>query len=246
MSDTSAPDAGPPEEPVQMVFSDDSAHATEQAVRTGTEPGETEAVQMRGDHRNAGASVSEAGVVRYWISGADAGNGLVEFRAAASLVQKLNAAGADWAAPELTQTGSDAKREEGVDCTAVDNTDRQTILRIQVTRANADAWEPLRRDPSMLERCETVDSMVESICAAIERKRTHADRTIVLVLAAYDSPAHALHSVAQAFRTKHGQWARTAGFKEVWIVGPTAELVHRLDPSFAHGVVCCGEVRCRS
>lgn len=229
MSDTSAPGTGPPKGPVQMVFSDDSAHATEQAVRMGPEPGETEAVQMSGDDRDAGASVTEAGVVHYWISGTDAGNGLVELRAAASLVQKLNAAGADWAAPELTQTGSDAKREEGVDCTAVDNTDPQKVLRIQVTRANADAWGPLWREPSMFKRRETVDSMVESICAAIERKRTRADRTIVLVLAAYDSPAHALHSVAQAFRVRHGQWARTAAFKEVWIAGPVAELVHRLD-----------------
>lgn len=229
MSDTSARDTGPPKGPVHMVFSDDSVHATEQAVRMGPEPGETEAVKMSGDDRNAGASVSEAGVVRYWILGTDAGNGPVEMRAAASLVQKLNAAGTEWAAPQLTQTGSDAKREEGVDCTALDNTDPQRVLRIQVTRANAVAWAPLRRDPSMFERRETVDSMVESIYAAIERKRTRADPTIVLVLAAYDSPAHALRSVAQAFLVRHGQWARTAGFKEVWIAGPVAELVHRLD-----------------
>jgi hypothetical protein len=88
-----------------MVFSDDSAHAAGQAVRMGPEPGETEAVQMSGHHRNAGASVSQAGVVRYRISGAAAVNGVVELRAATGLVQKLNAAGADWAAPELTQTG---------------------------------------------------------------------------------------------------------------------------------------------
>ncbi len=229
MSDTNDPVAGPPEEPVRMVFSDDSVRATEQAVRLGPEPGETEAVQMSGDHRNAGGSVSEAGVVRYWISGAAAGNGLVELRAATSLVQKLNAAGADWAAPELTRTGSDAKREKGVDCTALDNTDPRKVLRIQVTTANADAWGRLARDPSMLERRETVGSMVESICAVIEHKITRADRTIVLMLAAYDSPAHALQSVAQAFRVKHGEWARTAGFKEIWIAGPVAELVHRLD-----------------
>ena len=212
-----------------MVFSDDSVCATEQAVRMGPEPGETEAVQMSGDHRNAGASVSEAGVVRYWISGAAASKGPVELQAATSLVQKLNAAGADWAPPKLTQTDSDAKREEGVDCTAVENTDPQKILRIQVTTANADAWGLLARDPSLLERCETIESMVESICAAIEHKRSRADRTIVLVLAAYDSPAHALHSVAQAFRVEHGEWARKVGFKEVWIAGPAAELVHRLD-----------------
>lgn len=142
---------------------------------------------------------------------------------------ELNAAGADWAPPTLTQTGSDAKREEGVDCTAVDNTDSQSIMRIQVTRANADAWEPLRHDPSLFEGNETIDSMVESICAAVEHKRSRADRTIVLVLAAYDSPASALHSVAQAFRVEHGEWARKVGFKEAWIAGPAAEMVHRLD-----------------
>ena len=68
---------------------------------------------MSGDDRNGGGSVSEAEVVRYWILGADAGNGLVELQAATSLVQKLNAAGANWAAPELTRTGSDAKHEQG-------------------------------------------------------------------------------------------------------------------------------------
>jgi hypothetical protein len=139
------------------------------------------------------------------------------------------ARGERWAAPELTRTGSDAKHEQGIDCTAVDDTDPRKVLRIQVTRANAEAWGPLRRDPSVFERHETVDSVVESICAAIEHKRTRADRKIVLVLAAYDSPAHALHSVAQAFRVRHGQWARTVGFKKVWIAGPVPELVHRLD-----------------
>jgi hypothetical protein len=181
---------------VLAVFSDDSAHATEQAVRMGPEPGETEAVQMSGDHRNAAGSVSEAGVVSHGISGAGAGNDLVESQAAMSLVQKLNAAGADWAAPEPTETGSDAKREQGVDCTLVDKTNMQKILRIQVTTADPEAWGRLARDPGILERYGTVDSMMESIRAAIERKRSCADRKVVLVLAAYDSLAQSGTSVS--------------------------------------------------
>jgi hypothetical protein len=39
----------------------------------------------------------------------------------------------------------------------------------------------------------------------------------------------ALRRVAQAFRAKFGQWVWMVGFEGVWIAGPVAALVHRLD-----------------
>lgn len=224
MRDERAADNGG--EPVRHLFDADGGIAAEHAVVDGTGPtGET--IQMAGDGRNAGASAAADGQITYWIMGRHSGKEPVELQAAKSLTEKLNELGADWDTP--TVVPANARTERGVDCTTTSRSAPQTRLDMQVTTPERHAWERLGRDPSLFELGTTVSDIVEAIHRAVEGKQHLADPKIVLVLAAYDSPVHALRSVAEEFLDEHGEWAGTVGFKEIWISGPTVALVHRLD-----------------
>jgi hypothetical protein len=213
------------DESVRNVSDSDGGAATEHAAVDGSGPtGET--IQMAGDGRNAGVTAAD-GQIHYRITGTHPGTEPGELQAAMSLVEKLNQLGADWDTPSVVP--ANAKTERGVDCTSKSKSDPRTELDIQVTTPETRAWEELRHDPSLFERGTTVSDIVEALRQAIEGKRYRADPTTVLVLAAYDSPAHALRSVAEGFVDQHGAWAEAVGFKEVWVCGPTAALVHRLD-----------------
>ncbi|MFI6850438.1 hypothetical protein OG535_40390 [Kitasatospora sp. NBC_00085] len=74
-----------------------------------------------------------------------------------------------------------------------------------------------------------ISDLLQALIDAIEAKRTSADGNIVLVLAAYDSPAYALRLVVEAFRESHTGWARQVGWREIWLAGPSTDLVQRLD-----------------
>jgi hypothetical protein len=70
---------------------------------------------------------------------------------------------------------------------------------------------------------------VETIRASIQAKITRADRKIVLALDATDSPRAYFRPVVDEVRIQYGEWAIHVGFREIWIVGPSAALVNRLD-----------------
>jgi len=210
----------------RTVFGTDEADSTDHVILNGSGP-DGETVQMAGTGRNAGATSSAGGAVDYWIAGRHAGKEPVELKAAASLVDKLNQLGGRWASP--TVITADARSERGVDCEAQPADGSGASLQIQVTTPQCEAWTVLARQPEPFEKSTTIDVMVESLRRAIEAKRLKSDPEILLVLAAYDSPAHALRSVADAFVDQLGDWAGAVGFCEVWLAGPTVELVHRLD-----------------
>ena len=86
-----------------------------------------------------------------------------------------------------------------------------------------------RRRENVHERSEDIRTVVEAIRTAIQAKATRADRKITLALDATDSPRASFRPVVDAFRTQYGPWAACIGFREIWIVGPVAALVNRLD-----------------
>lgn len=214
---------------IHQVTADDSAGLTDSAFVDGSGPSGAEYIRVaRGgpDPRIAGADLAPPGTVGNRVEGRASPKDDRELRTASGLVERLNLDGAGWY--DLHRA---VGREEGVDCEARNPVG--DLLRIQVTFADQDIWSGLIRQDDAVERSDTVDIVVNRIRNAIEKKRTRYDPRIklgiTLALDATDSPAPALRSVVQAFRSAHGQWAAEAGFAEIWIVGPVVDLVHRLD-----------------
>lgn len=142
------------------------------------------------------------------------------------LVQRKNQDGEGWSEPEAVNDGShvDARAKRGRD-----------TLDIQVVRSETRA--PFWRDLNVAGEAAdsgTTDRTVESIRAAIGSKGTDkkisGDRSgLVLALNALQTPQHSLSLTAEAFRKTYGEWASSLGFKEIWIVGGSPALTHRLD-----------------
>lgn len=200
-----------------------SQSASMAAYKSPTTSGEAVRVSRGGDDsRVAGAGFSPTGDLSDHIEGRASPKGSSELRAATILVEHLNSRGATWAPPNLYRG-----REIGVDAVAEDGSER---LQIQVTTPERTAWGPLA-NTSRLERSEPdVKTAVEAIRLAIDGKTLFSELgEIVLALDATDSTQYALQTVVDAFRAQHSVWAKTIGYKAIWIVGPVKELVHQLD-----------------
>lgn len=174
------------------------------------------------DRRVASADVSAHGVVIDRIVGTAPNRDHAELRAAEHLVDRLNQLGADWQSPELVR--AEARNERGVDF--ISRTTSGQDLLIQVTTTEREVW---RQRKNVHERSVTSQIVVQAIRAAIQAKATRSDDKIVLALDATDSPRAAFRAVVSAFRTQYGAWAASIGFQEIWLVGPVAALVNRLD-----------------
>jgi hypothetical protein len=174
------------------------------------------------DPRVADADLEPSGDLHDRIEDRASPKSASELRAATILVEHLNSLGAAWANPRLHEG-----REAGVDAVAEDGDKR---LRVQVTTPERTAWEPLAKGGEHVRSETGVQDAVKAIRAAIEAKTLFAELgDIVLALDATDSPRYALQGVVDAFRGSHGTWTREVGYAAVWLVGPGANHVHRLD-----------------
>jgi predicted nucleic acid-binding Zn-ribbon protein len=186
---------------------------------------------MRGgsDPRNADADLDPGSrEVRDRIEGRASTKEAVELRTALTLVQHLNSLGATWGSPELHDGQEKGGREEGVDAFALDGDKK---LNVQHTTPERAAWAELAKQPEFT-RSELESEAVEALKTAIAKKLRFANRhEIVLALDATDSPRYALNGVVEAFRSTHGAWAKSIGYEAIWLVGPEASLVYRLDVS---------------
>ena len=174
------------------------------------------------DPRIADADLRASGELDDRIEGRASRKDDSELRVALTLVEHLNTVGAHWVGVELRRG-----REDGVDAVASDGDE---TLRIQVTTPERAAWSQLARVDEVRRSDETIDRAVDAIKSAIEDKLLFAGReSIVLALDATDSPSYAFAGVAEAFHKRHSQWASETGYAAVWLVGPVASLVHRLN-----------------
>lgn len=149
-----------------------------------------------------------------------------ELRVAQGLVGGLNLTlpeGRRWLAPSLW-----TQLEEGVDCIS-ENQDG-TSLKIQVTTPEIEAWRYNAENTSEFTRSQSDLDAARQLRNAIEKKVLKASPDTVLALDAMESTRFAHQTVVDAFRLTFGAWARTVRFREIWLVGPTPETVHRLDP----------------
>jgi hypothetical protein len=141
------------------------------------------------------------------------------------LIERLNLAGANWQPPEVPEGP-----EAGVDCVTRDGTDK---LFIQVTRAvSAKSIWQLLNETGCANAKQTIDEAADDLRDAIKRKEViplTQRGSIVLALDAIDSSGHALSAVIDSFRRRFGTEITGLGFRAIYIVGPVATLVIRLD-----------------
>jgi hypothetical protein len=207
------------------VHSEDAAAAAESLVVDGYgDDGSAHiAVDRAGvDRRVASADVSADGVINDRIIGTAPNRDHAELRVAEHLVDRLNQLGADWQRPELVR--ADARNERGVDCISRSASGQELL--IQVTTTEREVW---RQRENVHERSVTSQMVVQAVRAAVQAKATRSDQKIVLALDATDSPRAAFRAVVDAFHAQYGAWAANIGFQEIWLVGPVAALVNRLD-----------------
>lgn len=189
---------------------------------TGSPEGEAVRVSGPGE-RVAAADFGMNESVPYGIAGPTPRGEEGACETAQLLVERLRQGGETWDDPVEVD-------DQDVDCWARSG-DR--VLSIQVTRVlGVRFWRSLGREGKASED-RTADQAVDELMAAIAAKarRLPSVQRAVLVLAldARDTPAFALRGVVSRFHERHGQKVTTLGFRGVWVVGPTVDLVARLD-----------------
>ena len=140
------------------------------------------------------------------------------------LLDRLNQDGEPW--KDLIQLKAESRAEAGVDCQASHGIH---ILDIQVTRAlsDPDFWKRVNPHvPSNLELSNL--DCAEQLRVTIANKAAKPKGGIVLALDSIETP-HCTQHVIELFRSAHGAWARSLGYKSIWVVGPTADLTFQLD-----------------
>jgi hypothetical protein len=146
------------------------------------------------------------------------------------LVKKLNELGANWKEPILIEDGA-------IDCQAISRLDRSAVLKIQEQKAIVDQnlWKELNVHGSISKAGVSSASAAGLLRQAIERKAQ--DRKIprkqrsdlILALNAMLLPMLTFDVVIEYFCRHYGEWARDLGFKAIWLIGPRADMVERLD-----------------
>ena len=123
--------------------------------------------------------------------------------------------------------------EQDEDFILIVNGDR---IGVQVVRALTcpHFWTQLARKGEVSELNLTIVEAVEALKIAIEHKTIipPAQRSnLILLLDAYRLPALVLGPVTNEFKNTQATWAQSLGFYAVYVVGPKAVFVSRLDES---------------
>jgi hypothetical protein len=147
---------------------------------------------------------------------------------------------------EVTGAFLDYLRNEGrsasAQTTGTGDTDYTFILdgnsaHVQVVRAMTDPqfWRTLFADKEITAFKLSYSEAAFAIRQAIFHKTRpvaiplYHRHTLFLLLDAFRLPALAFGPVIAAFRETHGAWAKDLGFRSIYVVGPDARFVQRLD-----------------
>jgi hypothetical protein len=226
-------DKPPAPAPPVMKSDGDEGHATEGALVDG-QGGGSEAIRIAmphegGGERSAAADRNTDGSVTEFLAGRPPRTRESELRAARLLVERLNLDGGAWLPP----VSCDEERartsipEDGVDCRS---RGPGGVLHIQVTTPEVQLWGALARAGQVTRHSPSVRELVNAIWTAVEKKHLVAGRQcITLALDATDCPAYSFRSVVAVFQGKFGLRAAAVGYESIWMIGPSADLVQRLD-----------------
>jgi hypothetical protein len=200
----------------------DSRFIGHQQKEGGNPIGEAVRIAGPGKREASGDVVSEV-LATQDISGAAPHGEEGALETATLVVEKLRELGEEWSQP--SEVG-----DKDVDCRA---TGPSGSLDIQVVRAAAsDTWKTLNRDRGA-EQVTSPNDLADALLAVAEKKAARLPaaqrRNLVLAIDARDTPAFAMAGIADSFRQRHLDEAAHLGFRAMWVVGPTVELVVRLD-----------------
>ena len=204
-----------------------SCHVKLEALREGRTVGFRESQR---DGRAASGDDSGNGCISMTLTGTSPQGEEDTLDACRGLVRALNCMGETWNEP--------MEGTAGVDCVATNATiSTSSPLQIQVVRAIIDTriWQALAATGTLTKSAMGVDEaanlLANALLKKLDPKRVPPKQrtTITLVLDATRLPALAFDSVVKRFRELHGDRLRTAGFRGIWIVGPTESLTKRLD-----------------
>lgn len=199
-----------------------SDHITGTVVRDGKVVGFSESVR---DGRATVVDRAADGTLDYAFSGPTPTNETGTRDTCIRLVQRWTQDGQPWVLVDVEplplHTDAVAENPEGL------------RVRFQVVRAMTETefWHEADRQ-GRVARQHTVDGLVEQIRRSIEKKTKipEGERSgLVLVLDALNTSALAFPDVVEAFRTQQGDWVRSLGFAQVWIVGQASGSTLRLD-----------------
>lgn len=173
------------------------------------------------------ARLERTGAGSYTIAGPPSHNEHGGQPVATILACRLSQSGVVWTADLEEAKGP----ERGIDWWIRSN--QGHALGLQVTRVVPQKHlAAVGRTGRAEEPLASIDSAVEDLWAAIERKRTHADPKILLALDARHPGFHTLPAVIDAFRSRFSdELQREIRYREVWVVGLTVELTSRLSPT---------------
>jgi hypothetical protein len=224
--DGPCPECGSSNHHVRLEVAE-SATMTSRAVahkqpEGGGSVGEGVRISGPGD-RTASGDVSSPVAASYAIGGQSPRREEGSLETASLLVAKLAEQGDIWGHPVEVD-------DADVDCRSTRDGES---LDIQVTRAmDPTVWQQLHRAGEVVAETE-VDELADGVLAAIQKKARRlplAQRAaLVLAIDAHDTPILAISEVVGSFRRRHMETTEQLGFRSVWVVGPTAELVHQLD-----------------
>jgi len=186
----------------------------------------SDAIRVADDQRQSvTADLNSDGGARYEVTGRSRQNEEGVLEVCQILAQRLRRDNGRVGEPRRA-TG----RERGIDC---EIPIQDEVLEVQVTRpATRDFWQTLNRDATAERSISSTDAAGDllTLVEAKARKASLTDRArIVLALDATETAVHAMPSVAQAVRERRGGEIARHGFKAVWIVGPSDDLVFRVD-----------------
>jgi hypothetical protein len=205
----------------------------EEVTATGQTAGEITAIRHEGEERSVSADVNkEASTIAGSIRAPRRQNEFANQEVCVRLLQRMNldAGMSKWTRCECTRK-KDSRKPDEVDCIAY-SADGTETLRIQVTRAVKDRrfWQPAP-GTTMVDRRynRSIDQAASEIKRAIGAKLYDAKeaRKLLLALDALETPGHVLQAVVQRIDPV---WIASREFKEIWLVGLTADLCVRLHP----------------
>ena len=104
-------------------------------------------------------------------------------------------------------------------------------LAMQVVRPlSSDSWRELSQAITVeASAADVAESVVAAIRAKLRKYPTATDRSsLVLLIDATTALNATLQVVIDAFSMLHAAEAAAAGFREIWLVGPTEALIHQL------------------
>ena len=137
------------------------------------------------------------------------------------LMEKLIELGQDWVRLE-----EELSTDSDVDCRLYSRRRGVKELEIQVTKADKSIWPELAKGPAGIPRSRSIDAVCESLFQCILDKRHVARPDLVLALEAVHFPV--VQAVADEFMETYGPKARSIGFHQIWLVGPTPGLTFQL------------------